>query len=39
MTTRERHLRIGSRRMLGWAPQFTLDEGLDRTIAWYGEFC
>jgi CDP-glucose 4,6-dehydratase len=28
-----------ARRMLGWAPQFTLDEGLDRTIAWYREFC
>jgi CDP-glucose 4,6-dehydratase len=27
-----------ARRMLGWAPQFTLDEGLDRTIAWYREF-
>ena len=24
-----------ARRMLGWAPQFTLDEGLERTIAWY----
>jgi CDP-glucose 4,6-dehydratase len=28
-----------ARRMLGWAPQFTLDEGLDRTIAWYRDFC
>jgi CDP-glucose 4,6-dehydratase len=28
-----------ARRMLEWAPQFTLDEGLDRTIAWYREFC
>jgi CDP-glucose 4,6-dehydratase len=28
-----------ARRVLGWAPQFTLDEGLDRTIAWYREFC
>jgi CDP-glucose 4,6-dehydratase len=28
-----------ARRMLGWAPKFTLDEGLDRTIAWYREFC
>ncbi len=27
-----------ARRMLGWAPQFTLDEGLERTIAWYREF-
>jgi CDP-glucose 4,6-dehydratase len=23
---------------LGWKPRFTLDEGLDRTIAWYREF-
>jgi CDP-glucose 4,6-dehydratase len=28
-----------ARRVLGWAPQFTLEEGLDRTIAWYREFC
>ena len=28
-----------ARRVLGWAPRFTLDEGLDRTIAWYREFC
>ena len=27
-----------ARRELGWAPEFTLDEGLDRTIAWYREF-
>jgi len=27
-----------ARRGLGWSPQFTLDEGLDRTIAWYREF-
>jgi CDP-glucose 4,6-dehydratase len=27
-----------ARRMLQWAPRFTLDEGLDRTIAWYREF-
>jgi CDP-glucose 4,6-dehydratase len=27
-----------ARRDLGWAPLFTLDEGLDRTIAWYREF-
>jgi CDP-glucose 4,6-dehydratase len=26
-----------ARRMLGWRPQFTLDEGLERTIAWYRE--
>ena len=24
--------------MLNWRPQFTLDSGLDRTIAWYREF-
>ncbi|MFI5312151.1 MAG: GDP-mannose 4,6-dehydratase [Gemmatimonadales bacterium] len=27
-----------ARKVLGWAPQFTLEEGLDRTIAWYREF-
>lgn len=27
-----------ARRELGWKPKFTLDEGLDRTIAWYREF-
>ena len=27
-----------ARKTLGWTPQFTLDEGLDRTIAWYREF-
>ncbi len=27
-----------ARTVLGWAPEFTLDEGLDRTIAWYREF-
>ncbi|HXD22305.1 MAG TPA: GDP-mannose 4,6-dehydratase [Gemmatimonadaceae bacterium] len=27
-----------ARRVLGWAPKFTLDEGLDRTIAWYREY-
>jgi CDP-glucose 4,6-dehydratase len=27
-----------ARRVLGWKPEFTLDEGLDRTIAWYREF-
>jgi len=27
-----------ARRLLGWAPQFTLDEGLERTIAWYRKF-
>jgi CDP-glucose 4,6-dehydratase len=24
--------------LLGWSPLFTLDEGLERTIAWYREF-
>ncbi len=27
-----------ARRMLNWTPQFSLDEGLDRTIAWYRQF-
>jgi CDP-glucose 4,6-dehydratase len=27
-----------ARRVLGWRPQFTLDTGLERTIAWYREF-
>lgn len=27
-----------ARKVLGWKPAFTLDEGLDRTIAWYREF-
>ncbi len=27
-----------ARTMLNWHPQFTLDTGLDRTIAWYREF-
>ena len=27
-----------ARRMLGWGPQFTLDDGLRRTVAWYTEF-
>jgi len=26
-----------ARKLLHWAPAFTLDEGLDRTIAWYRE--
>jgi CDP-glucose 4,6-dehydratase len=26
-----------ARRVLNWAPQFTLDEGLERTIGWYRE--
>lgn len=27
-----------ARKTLGWTPGFTLDEGLERTIAWYREF-
>src|SRR6202167_449590 len=27
-----------ARTALNWRPEFTLDEGLDRTIAWYREF-
>lgn len=27
-----------ARRMLCWSPLFTLDQGLDRTVAWYREF-
>ena len=27
-----------ARKVLGWKPRFTLEEGLDRTIAWYREF-
>jgi len=27
-----------ARKQLGWKAQFTLDQGLDRTIAWYREF-
>jgi CDP-glucose 4,6-dehydratase len=27
-----------ARRMLGWSPLFTLEEGLDRSIGWYREF-
>lgn len=27
-----------ARRVLGWAPRFTLDEGLRRTIAWYRSY-
>jgi CDP-glucose 4,6-dehydratase len=24
-----------ARRVLGWRPAFTLDQGLERTVAWY----
>ena len=27
-----------ARRVLGWQPLFTLDEGLKKTIEWYGKF-
>ncbi len=27
-----------ARTVLGWRPQFTLESGLDRTLAWYREF-
>jgi CDP-glucose 4,6-dehydratase len=27
-----------ARQMLNWAPQFTLDEGLERTVDWYENF-
>ncbi len=27
-----------AKKMLGWSPAFSLDEGLDRTIAWYRAF-
>ena len=27
-----------AREMLGWKPEYTLDEGLKKTIAWYKEF-
>ncbi len=27
-----------ARRMLGWSPLFTLEQGLDRTIVWYKAF-
>jgi CDP-glucose 4,6-dehydratase len=36
---REQYLSAGkARRLLGWQPVFTLDEGLKRTISWYKEF-
>jgi CDP-glucose 4,6-dehydratase len=27
-----------ARAVLNWRPQFTLESGLDRTLAWYREF-
>ncbi len=27
-----------AREVLGWRPKFSLEEGLRRTIGWYGEF-
>ena len=36
---RHQYLDAGkARRVLNWEPQFTLDEGLDRTIDWYKTF-
>jgi len=33
------HLSAGkARRIIGWSPLFTLEEGLRRTIAWYEQF-
>jgi CDP-glucose 4,6-dehydratase len=29
---------VRARTMLNWSPKFTLDAGLDRTLAWYREF-
>jgi CDP-glucose 4,6-dehydratase len=26
------------RRELGWAPLFTLEEGMQRTVSWYRDF-
>ncbi|MGH2504662.1 MAG: hypothetical protein ACRDID_19305, partial [Ktedonobacterales bacterium] len=27
-----------ARRQLGWEPLFTLEQGLEKTVAWYREF-
>ena len=27
-----------ARKLLSWSPCYSLDEGLDRTVAWYKEF-
>jgi CDP-glucose 4,6-dehydratase len=36
---REQHLSAEkARRMLGWAPRYTLEEGLLLTIQWYQDF-
>ncbi len=36
---RHQYLSAGkARKVLGWTPQFTIDSGLERTIAWYREF-
>jgi len=36
---REQHLSAEkARRVLGWGPEFTLEQGLERTIEWYRRF-
>jgi CDP-glucose 4,6-dehydratase len=36
---REQYLSVEkAHRLLGWSPQFSLEEGIRRTIAWYAEF-
>lgn len=36
---RQQHLSAAkARQALGWQPLFTLDQGLQRTIAWYQDF-
>jgi CDP-glucose 4,6-dehydratase len=36
---RRQYLAAGrARQMLNWSPLFSLEQGLERTIAWYREF-